>query len=141
MIHFVLYLKISVVLKSFEQFWIFWYIFTNNWHCQGVQGEGVGQEVMQEQVEDEVEENFRWRCCGWKIYTNCGKKLILGLIRYSREWIEHRWSESTKHVNLPRIQISLIPTFLKLAWFALQNLSKEFTIHLKRCSDMAVKSK
>ena len=37
------------------------------------------------------------------------------------------------HVNLPWIQISLIPTFLTLAGFELQNLSYEHAIYAKRC--------
>ena len=50
-------------------------------------------------------------------------------------------SESTKHVNPPWIQISLIPTFLTLARFKLQNIANEYAIYLKRNSDMEVERK
>ena len=38
---------------------------------------------MQGQGEDEVDENFSWRCCGWKIYKNSGRKIMLGLKKVS----------------------------------------------------------
>ena len=47
--------------------------------------------------------------------------------------------ESTKHVNLPWIQISLILTFFTLASFELQNLSNEHAIFAKIYSDMEIK--
>ena len=76
----------------------------------------------------------------------CEKPLPKGVwdgkgVRIRWVWGSNIIHKCTKHVNLPPIQISLIPTFLTLAWFELQNLSNENAIYPKRCLDMKVKSK